>query len=208
MSTYDHHDQVTDDDLGDFLLELSNSERRRLLTLVATRLEPKAIIGPLTEGVAEALEGSPGEELTNAEVKDAVRRALIESMQARRTHMAQLAQLSQLAEEKGRNDVLTKKIADFRRTTGLKKVMGTEDLSLFRVISGSPEAGQHATVLKPAFVDEMDGRLVVAGEVKFSDAPPVKDSGRDEAKAICTTCGNPMKGRGREAVRKRKVRRS
>lgn len=141
MSTYDHREQVTDDDLTSFLLDLSNSERRQLLTLVATRLEPKAIIGPLTEGVAEALEGGPGEELTGAEVKDAVRRALVENMQARRTHLAQLAQLAQMAEEKGRHDVLAKKIADFRRTTGLKKVMGTEDLSLFRVVSGSPRRG-------------------------------------------------------------------
>lgn len=208
MSTYDHRERVTDDDLTSFLLELSNSERRQLLTLVATRLEPKAIIGPLTEGVAEALEGSPGEELTGAEVKDAVRRALIENMQARRTHLAQLAQLAQLAEEQGRHDVLARKIADFRRSTGLKKVMGTEDLSLFRVVSGSPETGEHATVLKPAFVDETDGRLVVAGEVEFSDVPPVKDRGRDEEKAVCTTCGNPMKGRGRGARGKRKGKHS
>ncbi|WP_017586968.1 hypothetical protein [Nocardiopsis ganjiahuensis] len=208
MSRHDHREQVTDDDLTSFLLELSNSERRQLLTLVATRLEPKAIIGPLTEGVTEALGGGPGEDLTGAEIKDAVRRALIENMQARRTHLAQLAQLSQLAEEKGRHDVLARKIADFRRATGLKKVMGTEDLSLFRVVSGSPETGEYAAVLRPAFVDETDGRLVVAGEVEFSDVPPVKDPGRDEEKAICTTCGNPMKGRGREARGKGKGRRS
>lgn len=203
MNTHDHREQVTDDDLTSFLLELPNSERKRLLTLVATRLEPKAIIGPLTEGITETLAGSPGEELTGAEVKDAVRRALVENMQARRTHLSQLSQLAQLVEEKGRHDVLAKKVADFCRTTGLKKVTGTEDLSLFRVVSGNPETGEYVTILKPAFVDEMDGRLIVAGEAEFSDVPPAKDPGRNEEKAICTTCGNPMKGMGRDARRKK-----
>ncbi|WP_160050528.1 hypothetical protein [Nocardiopsis sp. FR4] len=195
MNTSDHHRQVTDEDLGSFLLELPSSERKRLLTLLASRLDPRTILEPLVEGVTGALAESGGEQITGAEVKEAVRRALVENMQARRTHLAQLAQLAELTEAKGRRDAVARRIADFCRTSGLKKVTGIEDLSLFRVVEGDPETQPHAAVVKPAFVDEATNRLVLAGEVVFSDAPPHKDPGRDEEKAVCLTCGAPLKGR-------------
>lgn len=195
MNTPDHHRQVTDADLGSFLLDLPSSERRRLLTLLASRLDPKTILQPLVESVTGALAESDGEHPTGAEVKEAVRRALVENMQARRTHLAQLAQLAELTASKGRNDAVARKIADFCRTSGLKQVTGAEDPSLFRVVEGDPETQPHARVVKPAFVDESTNRLVLAGEIVFSDEPPTKDRGRNEEKAVCVTCGAPLHGR-------------
>jgi hypothetical protein len=205
MTTPDHHRQVTDEDLGSFLLDLPSGERKRLLTLLASRLEPKTILEPLVQGVIGALAESDGEQPTGAEVKEAVRRALVENMQARRTHLAQLAQLAELTASKGRHDAVARKIADFCRTSGLKQVNGTEDPSLFRVAEGDPETQPHATVVKPAFVDESTNRLVLAGEIVFSDDPPSKDRGRDEEKAVCATCGAPLHGRraGKKKGRRR-----
>lgn len=195
MNTPQHGGSVEDEDLTAFLVGLPTNERRRLLTLIATRMDPKALIEPLTDGVAEVLEGSAAEELSRAELRDSVRRALVENMKARQTHLSQLAQLVQLVEEKGRHDALARKIQEFCGTIGLKQVTGTEDLSLFRVVEGNPATDPHATALKPAYVDELSGRLVLAGEMAFTAAPRVRPKDDSGAKGLCPTCGQTRVGR-------------
>lgn len=195
MNTSQHGRDVEDDDLTAFLVGLPAPERRRLLTLVATRLDPKGLIEPLTDGVARVLEAGDSEELSGSEIKDTVRRALVENMKARRTHLSQLAQLLQMTEEKGRHDALARKIQEFCGTVGIKRVTGVEDLSLFRVVGGDPENDPHAELIKPAYVEELGGRLIVAGEVAFTAAPKVESKEERRTKGVCPTCGNTMAGR-------------
>lgn len=182
MNEPDHGNRITDEDLGGFLLELPERERRRLLVLLASRLDPRTLIEPLTEQVRGALETRDEDPLGKAETREVVRRALVETMRARTTHLAQLGQLAQTVLEIGREDVLADKVMDFCRASGLTLVEGVRDLSLFRVVAGSPEHGEFITVLKPACVDESDGRLIVAGEIRFSDVPPEAPSRVDDAR--------------------------
>jgi hypothetical protein len=195
MNASPHGGFVEDDDLTAFLVGLPAPERRRLLTLVATRMDPKGLIEPLTDGVAEALEEGQHQGLSRTEVKDAVRRALVENMKTRQTHLSQLAQLVQLVEDKGRHDALARKIQEFCGTIGVKRVTGAEDLSLFRVVEGNPETEPHVAVLKPAYVEELSGRLVLAGEVAFTEVPRVRAKEDARAKGRCESCGNTLAGR-------------
>ncbi|WP_150252390.1 hypothetical protein [Nocardiopsis deserti] len=181
MNGYGDRERDMDEELEELLLNLPTEQRERLFSLVVTGMEPKVLIGPLTERVSEAVRESTQHEFTKADVKEAVRRALVENMQARRTHLSQLAQLVQHADavdEGGDHAILGRKIDDFCRTTGLRRISDTEDLSLYRVVSGNPETGKHVTVLKPAFVDEISGQLVIAGEIRFSDVPRARKSGK------------------------------
>lgn len=181
---------VSGQDLTDFLLGLPSAERRRLMTLLTSRVEPRRIIEPLTEEVQQILVDLEMTEMSKAEVKDAVRRALIEAMQVRQTHLAQLAQIRQLCDKSESHSALKRKIHDFCQTTGLLRITNMDNPSLFRVVAGS---GEYAVVEQPAYVDEATGRLVIAGEIRLTSVPP-------EAKKP-----NPPKaGKPRGAVRRRK----
>ncbi|GAA3749365.1 hypothetical protein HDA32_001147 [Spinactinospora alkalitolerans] len=160
---------VSDQDLTEFLLELPSSERRRLMTLLATRVEPRRIAEPLAEQVQQLLADLDVTALSKADAKDTVRRALVETMKARQTHLAQLAQLRQLCDESDRSGALERKVHDFCQSAGLLQVTNMDDPSLFRVVSGS---GEYAVVERPAYVDSADGRLVIVGEIRLTSIPP------------------------------------
>lgn len=167
-------DEDTDEKLERILEDLSPQERDRLLSIVAVGMEPKRLIAPLVGGLIEVFQENTDHPLSPPEAREIARRALVENMRARQTHLSQLAQLLQDVErQKGEGDprVLSRRIRDFCRSSGLKKVTGTEDLSLYRVVSGQPGPDTRARVITPAFVDEISGRLVLSGEIAFRLSP-------------------------------------
>lgn len=163
------HEDI-DEKVGRILTELTGEEREYLMSVIAVGMEPKKLIAPLTESLVEAFQEHSDHPLSPSEAREIARRTLVENMRARQTHLSQLAQLLQDVEkQKGEGDprVLTRRILDFCRSSGLKKVTDTEDLSLFRVVSGQPGPDTKVKLLLPAFVDEISGRLVLAGEISF-----------------------------------------
>lgn len=170
----------TDEKLERILEDLTPRERDRLLSIVAVGMEPKKLIAPLTEGLVEAFQEHTDHPLSAAQARELARRTLVENMGARQTHLSQLAQLLQDVErQKGEGDprVLSRRILDFCRSSDLKKVDGTEDLSFYRVVSGQPGPDTEPRVITPAFVDGISGRLVLAGEIEFR--VPRKQSGKN-----------------------------
>lgn len=159
-----------DEKLGRILADLTGEEREYLMSVVAVGMEPKKLIAPLAASLVDVFREHSDGPLSPSEAREIARRTLVENMRARQTHLSQLAQLLQDVEkQRGEGDprVLTRRILDFCRSSGLKKVTDIEDLSLFRVVSGQSGPDTEARVLVPAFVDEISGRLVLAGEIVF-----------------------------------------
>ncbi|XKK40037.1 hypothetical protein HFP72_04430 [Nocardiopsis sp. ARC36] len=177
MNDHDGYGEETDEKLERILADLTPTERRRLFTIVAVGMEPKTLIGPLTERLVEIFGEYTDQQLSGSEAREIARRALVENMRARQTHLSQLAQLLQdVDRQKGEGDprVLSRRILDFCRSSGLEKVTDTRDLSLYRVVSGQAEQGSAVKVITPAFVDEISGRLVLSGEIAFLRPKPEK----------------------------------
>lgn len=177
------HEEDTDEKIERILRELSPQERERLMAVVAVGVEPKRLIAPLTDRLVEVFREHTEHELSPQQAREIARLALVENMGARQTHLSQLAQLLQDVEkQKGEGDprVLTRRILDFCRASGLKRVTDTEDLSRYRVVAGHPGPGTTVKVVSPAFVDEISGRLIVSGEIRFLEAKSEK-SGRGRA---------------------------
>ncbi|MFL1431738.1 MULTISPECIES: hypothetical protein [unclassified Nocardiopsis] len=175
------HEEDTDEKIERILTDLSPRERERLMAVVAVGMEPKRLIAPLTERLVEVFQEHADQELSPQQAREIARLALVENMGARQTHLSQLAQLLQDVEkQKGAGDprVLSRRILDFCRASGLKKVTDTEDLARYRVVAGHPGPGTVAKVVSPAFVDEISGRLIVSGEVLFQEAKPEKKNGK------------------------------
>lgn len=170
MNGHEDFEEETGEKLERVLGDLTREEREYLMSTIAVGMEPKKLIAPLAESLVEVFREHAGHSLSPSEAREIARRTLVENMRARQTHLSQLAQLLQDVEKQGGAGdprVLSARILDFCRSSGLKEVTGIEDLSLFRVVSGRPGSDTKVQVLTPAFIDEISGRLVLAGEIAF-----------------------------------------
>jgi hypothetical protein len=159
-----------------------------LLQSVLGAVEPK-----LEEGLKELAEAiTPGTESEAARairavgrhLAEALRAGVVEGMQVRQRHLAQLAVIDRAAAQARNLSGLQGRISAEIEHAGLRRVCELEDLSPFNLASTSEDSLQgEATfeLVTPAYVEADSGRVVERGWIKVAEpapAPAGKTHGR------------------------------
>jgi hypothetical protein len=146
-------------------------------------LEPAWVLEQFAAKVSELFataDTGSGPALAPQEVKAALRQAVLDVFRSREQHVAHLAEIDRYVQNP-RNSPRTARvfIAERLKAAGLRRITDPAETEHF-VLTGNGDGGDYLVVADPGYVDEVTGRLVLAGQLYRSSHPP---SGKDSMKS-------------------------
>ena len=179
------HKNIYDEISDQIHAQLRAEMEKRLAAIAAerTNLEPAKLLKVFTEQASELIEKSRSikrsEKLTQEQVQQIIRNAILEALRSRRLHLTHLVELERLA-----NDGMLEHVPDllpgwFARA-GLKRIDDPEThRELFEQIDKGK--GPYLEVVEPAYIDAMTGQTIRSGRVRLDGSqseqqPAMSDS--------------------------------
>lgn len=134
-------------------------------------IDAKTIIKGIVEGVPVALQSMNGEaDLSTAALNAAVRKAVLDEFRTRAQFAGRLAETDALvwAQADHGGELLGGALREHLRELRILRVTEPEESDRFVVTEGEGEAFE---VLRPAYVDELTGKVIMAGHLRRVPAP-------------------------------------
>ncbi|SNT42633.1 hypothetical protein SAMN05216276_10429 [Streptosporangium subroseum] len=148
----------------------------RLKSMIAdhARLDPAKILHDFSLHVAELLEKSDNEEiqsLTQQQLINTLRQAVLESFQSRKLHLAQLAELDCYLKESNGSESMKMLANEWLTVAGLQRVDSPVDHPEYFTITNEPTDGYFIDIVQSAYLDSLTGRVVRNGRLRYVSEP-------------------------------------
>ncbi|TSB22791.1 hypothetical protein [Streptomyces benahoarensis] len=146
-------------------------------------LSPAALLARFTERAQELIAALPDDDQpAPAGVSAALRQAVLEAFRTREEYMARMVETDLLASAPGQSlKVLQRTIRSCLYDQGLRCIDSPGEQEHFVVVEGE---GDGFEVLRPAYVDQVTGKLLLSGQLRRVPLPPQSspDSRLDHAR--------------------------
>jgi hypothetical protein len=150
--------------------ELERSFRAEIevlkMQLTAKLLNPAHLLSEFTARATELLEGrGDGPAPPHQQISSAVRQAVLEALQTRKTHLAQLIELDRFLRAGTTRKLTAERVSSWMTQAGMQRIDTPENLEFFN-LQGDDD-GEFVVVISSAYVDTMTGQVIQPGQVKF-----------------------------------------
>ncbi|MFD7709731.1 hypothetical protein [Streptomyces sp. NPDC059786] len=141
-------------------------------------LDPAALLSRFTEIAGELLAVLPAEQQpTSAEVTATLRQAVLEAFRTRDEYIARLVETDATHwSAKPSAQTMRRAIRSALIDTGLRVVEDVDEQELFVVVEGE---GDTFEVVRPAYVDQATGKLILSGQLRRVPTPLPVDAPAD-----------------------------
>ncbi|MGW1809164.1 hypothetical protein [Streptomyces sp. NPDC002078] len=155
-------------------------------------LDPAELLKRFSETAQQLLDGLPtADRPRQAEVVGALRQAVLEAFRTREEYLARLVESDLEARGSGNRMSSLKWQVSVRKALlglGVRVVEETEEREHFVVVEGE---GEGFEVLRPAYVDQATGKLVLAGQLRRVHLPGRHQSSTDTTQDTSATEEKP-----------------
>jgi len=156
-------------------LRAEMEERLDAIAAERTHLEPGKLLAAFTERASELIEQSKDIKrsaklkLTEDQVQQIIRRAVLEALRSRRLHLTHLVELDRLAKD-GMLEHIPDLLPEWFVRAGLERVDDPEaHRDRFEQIGKGK--GPSLEVVEPAYIDVQTGQTIRSGRVRWTDGP-------------------------------------
>lgn len=160
--------------------EITSRIRREMATRLDSmitgyrHLDPAKILEQFLQEATDLLSTSPqpaADSLTQRELAEGLRQAVLEAFQGRRLHLAHLAELDSHLREAMDLEGIQLLVDEWFAVTGLTRITSpVEGPECFATVN-SPTDGPYLALVRPAYVDAATRKIVRSGQLRHTDDP-------------------------------------
>ncbi|MFC0865519.1 hypothetical protein ACFHYQ_24805 [Sphaerimonospora cavernae] len=148
----------------------------RLNSLISDyrHLDPAKILEGFLQEATNLLSTSPqpaADSLTQRELVEGLRQAVLEAFGSRRLHLAHLAELDSHLREATDLGGIRLLVDEWFAVAGLKRIASPVERSECFATMNSPTDGPYLALVRPAYVDAVTHKIVRSGQLRHTDDP-------------------------------------
>jgi len=140
-------------------------------------LDPARLVSSFLDQVSRLLEeeiADKAEVPSPQQISNMIKQGVLEAMRIRRMHLAQLAEIDRLVQDR-RLDELPLLLRGWFVRAGLTQSCDVSGHPEYFTAVNGPEEGDHLEVIEPAYIDEATGQVIRAGRIRHTEKPARAD---------------------------------